>query len=150
MSTMTLATTRIQQEPSGSPLRLIEAVALLYLEIEAGRRPASQLSRVLSPSVHRRLIARIRTGRHRGRACPAPDAVRAIHTCQPATGAIEASVVVSVAGRFRALAIRAERHLGTWRIVELASPEDGEAPRRTSSLTERAPQPDAFDEVLSA
>ena len=145
----TVTTDEFRRRIATDPLRLIEAAALLYLEVEAGRRPASHLRRIVSPSVYQRLQARTRSRRRRRRPAPAADAITAIHTSHPAPGAVEVSVVATVAGRSRAIALRLERHVGQWRIVELACPEDRVAPRRTASLETRTPDPDAFDEVLA-
>jgi hypothetical protein len=40
-------------------------------------------------------------------------------------------VLLEQAGRITALAIRLERHRGSWRVVELTSPEAGLAPLAT-------------------
>ncbi|MDX1659006.1 MAG: Rv3235 family protein [Nitriliruptorales bacterium] len=144
-----ISSEQVRRRIAADPLRLIQAAALLYLEIEAGRRPARHLRRIVSPSVYQRLQARTRSRRRRRRPAPTADAITAIHTSHPAPGAVEASVVATVAGRARAIALRLERHVGQWRLVELACPEDRVAPRRTASLETRTPRPDAFDEALA-
>lgn len=110
------------------------SLALAYLEVEAGRRPLSQLRAVVSPALFRR-VARLR--RHRPAvpgAGPTPRAIRAVFAQQLGDDAFEASVIVDRGRRVTALALRLERHRGRWRVVELTAPEDGEAPSRTASV----------------
>lgn len=130
--------------------RLAAAVALLYLEVEAGRRPAEQIRGLVSPAVYERLRVRTRTravAPDRRRTGPARGAIRAVHTSVPAPDAFEASVVVTNQHRVSAIALRMEHHLGRWRVVEVSRPEDGEPPRRTASLAERPRRLDALDET---
>lgn len=134
--------------------RLAATVARVYLEVEAGRRPATQLDRVASPSLRRRLrlvAARRRDLARRRRqpvAGPGSATVVRVWSSRPREHAMEATVVVQVAGRARAVCVRFERHHGTWRIVELATPDSGDRPRRTASCPVARPCRDTFDEVL--
>lgn len=141
------SSTGIETAPTIEPdlSRLVPALALLYLEVEAGCRPAHQVRGLVSPALYERLTVRPRTGR-RTRRVPSARAIRAVHCSSPRPDAVEASVVVCAPPRTTALAIRLERHVGRWRMVELSRPEDGEPPRRTSSLEHRSVRPDAFDD----
>lgn len=100
--------------------RLARAVAHAFLEVEAGRRPLSQLRPVLSPAVWQRLRPLLRPGG----TCPGADAVVSVHTAQPRADVCDAAVVVRRGSRVGALTIRLERHEKAWRVVELARPED--------------------------
>lgn len=137
---------RLEVAPRIEPdlTRLVPALALLYLEVEAGRRPAHQVRGLVSPALYERVTARPRTrGLHKQ--APAAHTIRAVHTSSPRPDAVEASVVVN-GPRTTALALRLERHIGRWRLVELSRPEDGEPPRRTASLEHAPVRPDAFDD----
>lgn len=96
----------------------------LCLEILNGYRPVSHLRPLVDPAAGLAIpsevtaaVARVgelrrRTGAPRGR----PDAVRVrrLRVCEPRTGAAEASVVLSTAGRAWALAVRLERRDRGW------------------------------------
>lgn len=130
----------------GDPRRLAAIVVLAWQEIRDGRRPLRQIAHLLSPAVERRLAAGISSGAspHHGR-----TRIRRVVTHAVARQAYEAVVLVERAERVTAVAIRLERHLGHWRIVELASPEDGFAPLPTASLPDDHRCRDAFDEVAA-
>lgn len=103
------------------PERLARAVAHAFLEVEAGRRPLSQLERALSPALWQRLC------RLAPRPGPGPtgDAVIAVHGQRITDDAFDAAVVVRRGERCGVIALRLERHRAAWRVVELARPEDG-------------------------
>lgn len=110
------------------PRHLVEVVARAYLEVEAGRRPLRQLVPLLAPAVRLRL-----EGTHKRPRSPlGPDATSliSIRCSEPREDVLEAAAIVRRASRVAALVIRAERYRGTWRIVEIARPEDP-APMRS-------------------
>lgn len=99
--------------------RLARLVALTFLEVEAGRRPFSQLEPLLAPALVLRLRPRCR------RPCaPRAGSVLAVSLTAYDEDHVEASAVVDRGGRVGAVAIRLERHAGAWRVTELARPED--------------------------
>lgn len=128
------------------PVRLAEAVARAWLEVEAGQRPLAQLEGVLAPALLARLAARLRRrGRPRG-AAPGGAAL-SLRVDRPGPHACDVAVAVRAGERVGALVVRVERHRGAWRVVELARPEDGQGTRVTGSLPEARRPHDAFDEV---
>lgn len=125
------------------PARLAAVVALAWLEVVSGQRSRRQLDPVLSPALRRRLAGQVTDGVHRDGAVR----LRRVVSCEPRSGAVEAAVLIEHDGRTSALAVRLERHLGAWRVVELSAPETGLRPLATASLVRRS-APDAFDDVL--
>lgn len=103
------------------PERLVIAVARAFLEVEAGLRPVSQLTPLLCPALDLRLAATVRSPRADR---PSIDAIRSVRCVELPGGGVEAVVVVRRGQRCGALAVRAERHDGVWRIVEIARPEE--------------------------
>lgn len=97
------------------------AFATLYLEVECGRRAASQLAPLMDPELHARLEARwVRLHQPLGR-------VRSVTTT--ACGRhIDAVVVVQRGRRAGALALRLTRFGGRWRVTAACRPEDGPLP----------------------
>jgi hypothetical protein len=133
--------------PGPDPVRLAGLLARAWLEVRAGHRPLAQLTPLVSPAARRRLAAQLSTApapRHVG----PPPRVRRLIDFAPAAGVREVTVLIDHAGRTTAIAVRMERHRGTWRAVELAAPEAGLPPLPTASLaTDHRPR-DAFDEVF--
>ncbi len=88
------------------------------VEVLNGLRPAGQLGAHLTPAIQAGLArdsAELRRFHTPGR----PPVVTSVHVCEPAEGVAELSAVVSVAGRFRAIAARIEVAHGRWRCVRL-------------------------------
>lgn len=132
------------------PVRLVRAIAQVFLEVEAGRRPLSQLAPVLAPALLCRLQALGRPARPGGHRCapgPAAGVILSCRAVQPTPDACDVAVVVRRGERVAALAVRVERHRGAWRAVEIARPEDGGTPTPTSSLPWAPPARDVFDEL---
>lgn len=102
------------------PERLVALVARVFLEVEAGRRPLSQLEPLLAPS----LYARLRRSTHRPHRCRGPVEVRSTGVSRTGPDTCDAAVVVRRGARAGSLALRLERRGGAWRVVELARPED--------------------------
>lgn len=140
--------TPIRRTPTAPPELVViaAAVATWFVELDAGRRPLSQLRPFLSPALHERLAARTRHPAGRSRRGPRAGVVRRVHVWHVSPGACEASVIVDEPDRVRALAMRLERHRDRWRVVELSRPEEGGPVRRTSSIASGRPR-DAFDEL---
>jgi hypothetical protein len=131
--------------PGPEPRRLAALLARTWMEVREGRRPLAQLAPVLAPSLQRRLEHQLTVG------SPAPShptRVRRVAESWPTPTACEAAVSVERAGRTTAVAVRLERHLGAWRVVELTAPEDGLPALVTASLPDDHRRRDAFDEVL--
>lgn len=120
------------------PAHFLAAVARAVLEVEVGRRPLSQLEPVLSPAVLHRLSVRDdrvrRRARRRGEALvgPGAGAVVRVWSQQPADGVCEGGALVRHRDRILSLAMRAERCGDGWWIVDLARPEDGARPIRST------------------
>lgn len=134
---------RIERRPDAEPdpERLVAAVARAVLEVEVGRRPLSQLEPVLAPAVVARLALRDDRARRSARTLrepivgPGSTAVVRVLGQHPAEGVYEAVALVRRTGRILAVAMRAERYRGSWRIVELARPEDTTPPCAPEPVT---------------
>ncbi|MBD0293319.1 MAG: hypothetical protein ICV70_07070 [Jiangellaceae bacterium] len=81
-----------------------------------GHRPVQQLLRWTDDQVYDALARRI-TGR--GPAEGTRPVVRSVHVCHPVNGVVEATLVVGVGVRTRALAMRLEAVDGRWRCTAL-------------------------------
>ena len=123
-----------RRDPSRPELeRFLCVVVRACLEVRSGRRPVSQLDGLVSPVVAKRLRRLLpRPGRTPVEA-PLATAVRIVDAAWPAQQVCEATVLVTQAQRTTAMAVRAERHRGAWRIVELAAHADGLGVQRGSS-----------------
>jgi hypothetical protein len=132
--------------PGPDPARLAGLLVRSWLEVRAGRRPLGQLAPLLAPAVLRRLTSQLPT--------PLPMAtavaqVRNVRATFPSPTACEACVTVrDQTGRTTAIAVRLERNLGRWRVVELMAPEAGLQPLASASFPDGYHVRDAFDEAL--
>jgi hypothetical protein len=134
--------------PGPDPARLAGLLVRSWLEVRAGRRPLGQLAPLVTPAVLRRLTAQLVTPTPIG--APVPQ-VRRVRATFPSPVACEASVTVHDGmgtGRTTAIAVRLERNLGRWRVVELMAPEAGLRPLASASFPEGYRVRDAFDEAL--
>lgn len=102
------------------PGELAAAVAHLYLEVESGRRPLSQLEPLLAPSLYAQLQRTVRRGPRGSGAV----AVQRTSASRAGPRAWDVVVVVRRGARAGSLVLRLERRGDTWRVVELARPED--------------------------
>lgn len=93
-------------------VRLAQGIA----EVLSGHRPVQQLTRWTDESVYEMLTHRL-TGRLPVTG-PRPR-VRSVRICRPRDGVLEATAVVDVSGRCRALALRLEADHGHWRCTAL-------------------------------
>lgn len=102
------------------PGELAALVARVFLEVEMGCRPLSQLRGLLAPALYARLR---RCPRHAPRR---PGPIRVLRTTVSLSGpdTCDAAIVVRRGSRAGSLALRLERHGGAWQVVELARPED--------------------------
>lgn len=121
--------------PSGAPdpERLVALVARVFLEVEAGRRPLWQLEPLLAPS----LYVRLRRSAHRPHRSRGRVEVRNTGVSRTGPDTCDAAVVVRRGARAGSLALRLERRDGTWRVVELARPEDHGTTYRRPALVVR-------------
>lgn len=134
--------TPLRSHPPGpDPARLAGLLAAAWFEVRSGRRTLEQLSPLITPAVGRRLAMQVQQRSRARRSVGAT--VRRVVASRPAPDACEAVVLVDCNGRTTAVAIRMERHRGSWRAVDLTAPEDG-LPALTSRPTRR--QHDAFDD----
>ncbi|MBB2985778.1 Rv3235 family protein [Terracoccus luteus] len=97
------------------PEPFVATLAQAVMEVLSGQRPASQLARHLSPTVHTMVARRALVATRRA----APGArraamVRRVRVCEPADGVVEACAVVVSHGRVGALALRLEGRDGRW------------------------------------
>lgn len=103
-----------------SPEPLVRNLARGIFEAIAGTREVEQIARWVSPDVFNKLL---RHAQHAARARQLRDRpvrrpnifVRACLWQSPRTGVVEASTVVELGGRARAVAIRLEVYRGRWR-----------------------------------
>lgn len=92
--------------------------AQLYLEVEAGWRPRSQLARLMTPRLYVQLFdVWVRPGR--------PGQVVRVRGALAGPGRYEAVAVVRRPGRFGAVALCLVRCNGAWRVHDAVRPEDG-------------------------
>lgn len=96
-------------------IRLVPAM----LEVMAGLRPVSQVSRWFAPALRERIQSRHVTALRRGVRPIHPPRVRRVHVCTVALEAVEVSVVVAVHGRVRACALRLTGIDGRWLVTAL-------------------------------
>ncbi|MCD4849281.1 Rv3235 family protein [Arthrobacter sp. AK01] len=107
-------------------VRLVaRSIAQAALEVLAGTRPVSQLSRSLDPECylslqHRAALTRKHAARIRANLRPhRSPMVRSVRVCSISAIICEASIVVAEEQRCRAIAMRLERFDGIWRVTAL-------------------------------
>jgi hypothetical protein len=119
---------------------LAEVFARLYLEIECGRRRASQAAGILD----RRLAAQLAQVWVR----PGPPGVLlAVTGARTAADAYEAVAVVRRGPRVGALALRMARRHGRWLVVHASRPEDGPLPEPDHPVPDDDRDADPFDDL---
>ena len=101
--------------------RLATAFVELFLEVEAGCRPARHLAPLLAPMLYARLT---RVWYRGGR----PGRVVSVSVIGEETDAFDVIAVVQRGARSGAVSLRIAAGAGRWRIEELARPEDGALP----------------------
>lgn len=89
------------------------------LEVIDGVRPASQVSRWVTPEVYERISRRGLLARRRRQRQKQPSVVRSVHVCEPVDGVAEIAAVVIHQNRVRAVALRMTGVDGRWQISVL-------------------------------
>lgn len=95
------------------------------LEVFSGVREVDQLARWLTEDPYRKLVTRANLAARARSARGVPAArpvhqIMSIHQCSPADGVVEATLIVQVPTRVRAIAVRLEGMDGRWRATSLA------------------------------
>lgn len=107
------------------PDPLVRNLTRGVLEVLAGVREVEQLARWLSEDAFRILVTRAnlatraRSARQVAPARPVYS-ITSVRLCEPADGIVEASAVVTMPTRTRAVALRLEGRDGRWRATSLA------------------------------
>lgn len=109
--------------PAIDPAALAIVAATAYVEIRSGRRPVRQLEGLATRTLLRRLESLVcRTRRQRQ---PAGGvSIRRVFPCRVHDDVVEVAVVLHVARRCGAVAVRLERRAGRWWVTDLSAPED--------------------------
>ena len=119
--------------------RMARAFAVLFLEVEAGKRSRRPLTPLMCPVLVARLDqAWVRDGQ-------APGTLRSIHTTFVPPGRLEVVAIVARGCRVGALAFRIRRTADGWRVDDLVRPEDGALPPPAYPIP--IDEPDVFDLV---
>ena len=82
---------------------MVRRLLIVILETLDGRRPLTQLRGQLAPLVFSSIETRVRT-----LTAPRTSRLRSLHTCQPASGVVEACGIVDFGPAIRAVAARFE------------------------------------------
>ena len=106
------------REPPPDPAAWARSIIQATLEALHGIRAPGQLRRWYAPRVHAALAARAACVT-RVLATPPTIVVRSVRTAVVGAGRIEASGVVEVSGRCRAVALRMQTYDGRWRVTAL-------------------------------
>lgn len=124
-TSLDLRTPAVNTRLEPDPARLAGLLVRTWIEVRAGRRPASQLAPLVTPTMLRRL----RIVSRRGQGPVVVPNVRRVTATYPTAGVCEAVVTVTwPSQRVSAVAVRLEAHDGRWRAVELTAPESGYTP----------------------
>ena len=105
------------REPAPDPNQWARSIIVATLESLHGIRSPGQLRRWYAPRVHAAVAARAARARHTG--TPPRIVVRSVRTTMVSDGRVEASGVVEVAGRCRAIALQMTTYDGRWRVTAL-------------------------------
>ncbi|HRW17788.1 MAG TPA: Rv3235 family protein [Dermatophilaceae bacterium] len=101
------------------PEPLVHRLAQAFIEVMAGRRPATQVVRFTEPSVYAVLTRRALVASRRGALVGRPALVRQVRVQEPADGVVEACAVVVHHDRVRAIAMRLAGIDGRWVVTDL-------------------------------
>ncbi len=107
-----------QPSPSSllpDPRRWTAALVQGLFEVLSGERPVQQLARWTDERLLEELSVRSRAVLRRGPVRRARATVRSVHVCQPLDGVVEATALVQLGARCRAVAVRLEGLDGRWR-----------------------------------
>jgi hypothetical protein len=113
---------------------------MLFLEVEAGRRPRRQLAPLLAPLLYTRLAGIW----HRGGAPGAVESVRIVGLEGPRCDAV---VMVRRGPRRGAIAVQLVRGRNGWRIEDLARPEDRALPPAPFPVADGDTEDDGAGEI---
>ncbi|GHH73435.1 Rv3235 family protein [Promicromonospora soli] len=107
-------------DPTAQVCRVVRAA----VEVLRGERPATQLTRWVTPQVYDQLLERGRLMREARQARPPrpkahPAAVRRVRMVRLGATSAEATVILHDEGRVRAAAVRLEARRGVWRVAVL-------------------------------
>lgn len=94
-------------------------VIRVMLEVMDGSRPARQLNRWVSHSIHDRAARQGVIARRRGGRARKPNVVLSVHVCTPVDGVAEVAALVVHNGRHRAVALRLTGVDGRWLVTVL-------------------------------
>lgn len=115
-----------QPAPLPDPTAQCCAVVRAAVEVLRGERPATQLTRWVTPQVRDQLVERARLLREHAasgtvaeRPANRPVLVRRVRLVRLGEDVAEATVVLDDDGRVRAAAVRLEARRGTWRVAVL-------------------------------
>lgn len=114
-----VAYTPVREGQLADVSRVLPGIVLGMLEAMDGVRPVSQVSRWFAPAITERITRRGVVARRRGARPQHATRVLKVRVCRPATSIAEASVVVSHAGRVRAIALRLVGVDGRWIVTAL-------------------------------
>jgi hypothetical protein len=113
---------------SGDAKLAVRRFVSASVEVLNGYRPANHLRRLAQPREAAAVVAQAiagagavaagrrstAAGRAARRGRPAPVAVIRLRLCEPRRGAVEAAVILMIADRVRAMALRLELHDESW------------------------------------
>lgn len=104
----------------GDPEVLLRNLARSVFEVLAGVREVEQMSRWLTPDMYSRMLAHAQhaaRGRNRRGEIPARPVIEPLQSVwqEPSVGIVEATVLVDLGVRVRAVALRLEAYRGRWR-----------------------------------
>lgn len=107
------------------PEPLITNLTACVIEIIAGARDLEQISRWVTDEVYNRLASRVSFANRARRVKGAPShrprfSIMSIRTFEPAPGVVEATVIVQMQPRVRALAMRLEGLDRRWRATSIS------------------------------
>lgn len=126
LPTDALGAPRIDRRPpaAGAPDLddLVRGIVQCWLEVEARRRPLTQLAPLMSPILRTTVARRLAAGRRSGRPGSA-GRIRSTIVQHRGVDHVEAAVTIERDGRVTAVAVTLGRYRGQWRLVELAAPE---------------------------
>jgi hypothetical protein len=106
------------REPEPELAQWAKSLIQATLEALHGARSPMQLRKWFAPPVHAALVTRSACVA-RATSTPPRITVRSVRTSVISTGRVEASAVVDVAGRCRAVALQLQMYDGRWRITAL-------------------------------
>jgi hypothetical protein len=111
-------------------------LALVFVEMQQGRLPASALDDIATPAARRRIRTLIARSMRAPGGIGHRTSVTTMHrtlASHPILGVVEGTCIIAWGGRVRALAIRLEQRSDRWVLADIAPPEGGLQAAITSS-----------------